>query len=49
LAGSKFKYGFHADLEFDDITQFNGLLKKLGKRTEYLKILGVYKKGKYNK
>jgi prephenate dehydratase len=49
LAGSKFKYGFHADLEFDDITQFNGLLKKLGKRTEYMKILGVYKKGKYNK
>lgn len=49
LAGSKFKYGFHADLEFDDIAQFNGLLKKLGKRTEYLKILGVYKKGKYNK
>lgn len=49
LAGSKFKYGFHADLEFDDIAQFNGLLKKLGRRTEYLKILGVYKKGKYNK
>jgi prephenate dehydratase len=49
IAGSQFKYGFHADLEFEDIEQFNSLLKKLDKSTEYLKVLGIYKKGKYKK
>lgn len=49
LAGSQFKYGFHADLEFEHITQFNEVVKKLGKRTAYLKVLGTYKKGKYKK
>jgi prephenate dehydratase len=49
IAGSQFKYGFHADLEFDDISQFKVLLKKLAKKTEYLRVLGVYKKGNYKK
>jgi prephenate dehydratase len=49
IAGSQFKYGFHADLEFEDIEQFNSLFKKLDKSTEYLKVLGIYKKGKYKK
>ena len=48
LSGSQFKYGFHADLEFDSIDQFNHLLKKLTGITKYLRVLGVYKKGKFN-
>jgi len=49
LAGSKFKYGFHADLEFEAIGQYKKLIGKLEKKTAYLKVLGVYKKGKFNK
>jgi len=49
IAGSKFKYGFHADLEFDDIAQYNKLIRKLQKKTASLRVLGVYKKGKFNK
>lgn len=48
LAGSQFKYGFHADLEFDSADQFNKLIKKLEGATKYLRVLGVYKKGKFN-
>jgi prephenate dehydratase len=49
LAGSQFKYGFHADLEFDHIGQLKSVMKKLEKNTAFLKTLGVYKKGKFNK
>ena len=49
LAGSKFNYGFHADLEFDDITQFKKVLKKLETKTTNVKVLGIYKKGKFNR
>jgi prephenate dehydratase len=49
IAGSKFKYGFHADLEFDTIGQYKKLIGKLEKKTASLRILGVYKKGKFNK
>ena len=48
LAGSQFKYGFHADLEFDSVKQFNKLIQKLEGATKYLRVLGVYKKGKFN-
>jgi prephenate dehydratase len=49
IAGSKFKYGFHADLEFDSISQYKKLIGKLEKKTVFLRVLGVYKKGKFNK
>lgn len=49
IAGSQFKYGFHADLEFDQLNQYNDVMKELKIRTEYLRVLGVYKKGKFNK
>jgi prephenate dehydratase len=49
LAGSQFKYGFHADLEFDQLDQYNKVMEELKKRTQSLRILGVYKKGKFNK
>lgn len=48
LAGSKFNYGFHADMEFEDIKTFKKVVKKLQAKTQYLRVLGVYKKGKYN-
>ncbi len=48
IAGSKFNYGFHADLEFDDVKTLHKVIKKLQPKTQYLRVLGVYKKGKYN-
>ena len=48
IAGSKFNYGFHADLEFDDVKTLHKVIKKLQTKTKYLRVLGVYKKGKYN-
>ena len=49
IAGSQFKYGFHADLEFDQLNQYNDVMKELKMRTAFLRVLGVYKKGKFNK
>jgi len=49
LAGSQFKYGFHADLEFDLIDQYNQVMVALKSCTQSLRVLGVYKKGKFNK
>jgi len=48
LAGSQFKYGFHADLEFDSIDQFDAVIKKIEKKVKFLRVLGTYKKGKFN-
>ena len=48
IAGSRFNYGFHADLEFEDVHQFNQVKKKISSATKYIRVLGVYKKGKYN-
>jgi len=46
IPGSDWKYSFHADMEFDNISQFNTVIKDIGPITEELKVLGVYKKGK---
>ena len=46
IPGSDFKYSFHADMEFDNIEQFNDVMKSIKPITEDLKIYGVYKKGK---
>ena len=48
IAGSRFRYGFHADLEFEALDQYEAVIQELKKNTEYLRILGVYKKGKFN-
>jgi prephenate dehydratase len=48
LAGSQFKYGFHADIEFDALEQYDALVKALKPVTKFLRVLGVYKKGKFN-
>ena len=41
----EWQYSFHADMEFDDIADFERVIKALKKLTEHLKIYGVYKKG----
>jgi len=46
IPGSDFKYSFHADLEFDNTTQFRKLLNKLNGFTGALTVLGIYKNGK---
>jgi len=46
IQGSDFKYSFHADMEFDSISQFEKVLSEIKPHTDSLKILGVYKKGK---
>lgn len=48
IVGSKFNYGFHADLEFDDIQQFKKVLNKISSAIKCIRVLGAYKKGKYN-
>jgi len=45
IPGSDWEYSFHADMEFDDLEQFNAVVKEMEKRTEALKVYGVYKKG----
>ena len=47
IQGSDFKYSFHADMEFDSISQFEKVLSEIKPHTDSLKILGVYKKGKF--
>ena len=45
IAGTNFKYSFHADMEFDTLDQFNTVIDKVASITEHLKIYGVYKNG----
>lgn len=48
IAGSRFNYGFHADLEFDHVDQFKAVMEKMKSLTKFIRVLGVYKKGKFN-
>jgi prephenate dehydratase len=45
IPGSDFKYSFHADMEFDTVSQFNKAIEKIKPLTASLKIYGVYKRG----
>ncbi len=45
IPGSDFKYSFHADMEFDNLEQFNDVMKAIKPITEHLKIYGVYRRG----
>ena len=45
IAGTNFKYSFHADLEFDTVNQLNKALKSIEPLIENVKILGIYKNG----
>lgn len=45
IPGSGFRYSFHADMEFDNLEQFEKVIKEIKPITEAVKIYGTYKKG----
>ncbi len=46
IPGSTFKYGFYADLEFDNKKQIEKVLEELKGLTNSIRIFGMYQKGK---
>ena len=46
IPGSTFKYGFYADIEFEQRKQINKLMDELKLMTNNFKVFGLYKKGK---
>jgi prephenate dehydratase len=46
IPGSTFKYGFYADLEFENKKQIEKTLEELKALTNSIKIFGMYQKGK---
>lgn len=46
IPGSHFKYGFYADMEFEQIRQFEKMLLKIQDLTNNVKVFGIYRKGK---
>ena len=46
IAGTHFKYSFHADMEFDNMEQFSSVMNEIKKNTEALEVYGIYKNGK---
>jgi prephenate dehydratase len=46
IPGSTFKYGFYADIEFEQKKQLDKLLVELKLMTKNFKLFGLYKKGK---
>ena len=46
IPGSTFKYGFYADIEFEQKKQLDKLLVELKTMTNQFKLFGMYKKGK---
>jgi prephenate dehydratase len=46
IPGSNFKYGFFADMEFDEKEHFNSMLKSIDSMTNNVTIFGIYRKGK---
>ncbi|WP_336517938.1 prephenate dehydratase [Pollutibacter soli] len=48
IPGTDFKYSFHADMEFDELNQFQTVINKLKNLTGEIRVLGVYKRGQLN-
>ncbi|QNH62324.1 prephenate dehydratase [Hymenobacter sediminicola] len=46
--GQPWHYGFHADVEFEEMPQLLALLKALAPVTEELRVLGAYRRGQWN-
>ena len=46
IPGSTFKYGFYADLEFENTKQIEKVLENVKALTNSTKVLGLYEKGK---
>lgn len=49
IPGSNFKYGFYADMEFDNRQQLNRVISSIQSLANSVKIFGIYKKGKFLK
>ncbi|HEY0434577.1 MAG TPA: prephenate dehydratase, partial [Chitinophagaceae bacterium] len=47
LPETEFKYSFHADMEFDSLSQFRTVIERIEPLTEALKIYGVYRRGEW--
>ncbi len=45
IAGTNFKYSFHADMEFEHTDIFNAVIEEIKPLTAQIKIYGVYKNG----
>lgn len=45
IPGSEFRYSFHADMEFDNMEQFEKVIKHIKPVIAEIKIYGTYKKG----
>lgn len=46
IPGSTFKYGFYADVEFENLKQIEKVLSDVKEATNNFKVFGMYKKGK---
>jgi len=46
IPGSTFKYGFYADLEFENLKQIEKVIAEVKDATNNFKVFGMYKKGK---
>lgn len=46
IPGSDFKYGFYADMEFENRKQLDNVLNGIGPITNTIKMFGIYKQGK---
>lgn len=45
IPGTDFRYSFHADMEFENIEQFDNVIASIKPLTEGITVLGVYNKG----
>ena len=46
IAGTNFKYSFYADMEFNNLDQFNKVMEVMKPLVAMIKVYGVYKNGK---
>jgi len=46
IPGSEWEYSFHADMEFDNLEQFEAVIESIRPITAELKVYGIYKKGR---
>ena len=45
IPGSEFRYSFHADMEFENLEQFEKVISQIKPMTAEIRIYGTYKKG----
>ncbi len=45
IPGSNWQYSFHADMEFENVDQFERVIEQIKPVTEELRVYGVYRKG----